>query len=108
MKIKFKCGFNCSNVDFDNGEKEIEVEKFDLKDVLKKYLVMEFGSVEECVKYWSESFKVINEGEGMDEIVNYILEMKECDVENEMWEGDWMVSEEGYVKIFVDGKLFLG
>jgi hypothetical protein len=108
MKIKIKSGYECRGSEFENGYKEFEVEKFDLKEVLKKCLVLEFGSEENCVEYWSGGgYNGIKKGEGMNEIVKYILEINESDKKNEYWEGEWMMSEESFVKIFIDGKLFL-
>ena len=108
MKIKIKSGYESRGCGFNNGEYEFEVEKFDIKDVLKKCLVKEFGSEEKCVEYWSGGgFNGIEEGEGIDEVVKYSLEIMEYEKENGGFEGEWMVSEEGFVKIFVDGKLFL-
>ena len=43
MKIEIKKGYNCRNVDFDSGEFEFEVEKFDLKEVLKEVLIEELA-----------------------------------------------------------------
>jgi hypothetical protein len=96
MKIKIESGY------------EFEVEKFDLNEVLKKCLVLEFGSEEDCLKYWGEDgLRVILKGEGLNEVVKYILEINESDRKNEYWDGEWVMSEEGFVKIFVDGELFL-
>lgn len=108
MKIKIKKGYNCRNVDFDSGEFEFEVEKFDLKEVLKEVLIEEFGSEEECVRYFKEDFNSIKEGEGIDEVIKGSIELMEWDKKMEYWEGEISISEEGYCKIFVDGKLFLG
>lgn len=108
MKVYIKKGYNCRHTDFDDGGYEIEVDKFDLKEVLKKVFINEFGSEEECVNYFSESYRCIKEGEGIDEVIKSCLELVESDKEVNMWEGEYMISEEGYCKIFVDGKLFLG
>ena len=108
MKIEIKKGYNCRNVDFDDGEFEFEVEKFDLKEVLKKVLIEEFGSEEKCVKYFKEDFYCIEENEGIDEVIEGSIKLMESDKKMGYWEGEISISEEGYCKIFIDGKLFLG
>lgn len=108
MKVYIKKGYNCRHVDFDDGGYEIEVDKFDLKEVLKKVFIENFDSEEECVSYFRKDLKSIKKDEGIDEVIKSCLELVESDKEINMWEGEYMISEEGYCKIFVDGKLYLG
>lgn len=107
MKIKIKKGYNCRNVDFDNGEYEFEVEKFDLVEVMSKVLIEYWGSEKECCGWWN-SFSKKNYGKVEEVVKGEVFEMMKWDKDNKYWEGELMISEEGYCKIFVDGKLFLG
>ena len=107
MKIKIKKGYNCRNVDFDDGEYEFEVEKFDLVEVMSKVLIEEWKSEKECVEWWND-FSGKNYVKVEEVVKGEVFEMMKWDKDNEYWEGELVISEEGYCKIFVDGKLFLG
>jgi len=106
MKIKIKKGNNCYNFEFDEGEYEFEVEKFDLVEVLSKVLIEEYGSELECVEWWND-FSKKNYVKVEEVVKGEVISMMEFDKECECWEGELMISEEGYCKIFIDGKLFL-
>lgn len=106
MEIKIKKGYNCRGVDFDDGEFEFEVEKFNLVEVLKKVLVEWFGSEEEVIEWWCEFSG--NDYKSVEEVVKgEMIMLMESDKESGIWEGEWMVSEEEYCKIFVDGVLYV-
>jgi hypothetical protein len=101
MKVNIEICVDCrDNVIVDNII-EFEVENFDINEVLKRGLVEEFGSEEECIEYWCD-WGCCNYD--MNSIVE---EIKKCYEFDEVMKGEFGVCEEGFMRIYVDGKLYV-
>jgi hypothetical protein len=86
--------FGCESRNVIFIDKEVGIEYSNERDFIRKCLIVEFGSEEECISYWNEFCGF----ENMEEVVNEIIEIREIDLNlgNDL---GYVSSEEGFFKI---------
>ena len=96
-KIRVEMAYECRGTVFENGSFEYEAEDFVLEDALKQALITEHETEEEAVEYFKEFWG--DEIACIDDIVDQSVE-----VEGQLMEEVFMISEEGFCRFFVDGE----
>jgi len=96
-KIRVEMAYECRGTVFENGSFEYEAEDFVLEDALKQALITEHETEEEAVEYFKEFW---------DQDISTVEDIVEesMNLERLVKDGEFMVSEEGFCKFFVDGK----
>ena len=103
MNIKLEFGYNCRGYEFNERVVEFNerVVEFDLKEVLKKSLLIEYESEENVCEYFENG---LNYGEvSFDKIVDIIIEDYKGEYRDK--DGEFMMGDEIFVKIYIDNKL---
>lgn len=106
-KIKIEKCFESRGCEVNVGELNFEME-FDLKKVLGLVVESEIEdnkkSGVDYIEYYNSLFCVncLN----VDDIVEDIINMNNNDIEE--LKGEWVLSEEGYCRIYKDGELVVG
>lgn len=97
-KIRVEMAYECRGTVFENGAFEYEAEDFVLEDALKQALITEHGTEEDAIEFfkgfWNEAITCIED-----------VVFDSTTYEKLVKDGEFMISEEGFCKIFVDDKL---